>query len=329
MLNFIDMKRLILFSLLALCAASCVTGRYKRSAPLRKGDTIGVVGLSSRVSPETDTAALRRVIDSLGFRLLYGEHLLDQYDPSFGADDRTRGKELMRMVESRDVKAILFQRGGYGAVRTLDYIDWRRVRRNPKWIAGYSDVTMIHLAAQRNRIETLHSDMPTSFDGDSLSLTSLVAGLSCRLDTIRIAPHPLNHPGLAQGRLVGGNLSILYAATGTPEEKVLKKRGNILFIEEVGEKLYHIDRMMQNLERSGILAKCSALAVGYMTQITGLERFGVASAEELIARYAAKYGIPAVFGVPAGHQHPNVPLYLGRRVAVEVTKEGTTLVFRP
>lgn len=329
MFNSIDMKRLILFSLLILGAVSCATVRYKRSAPLRKGDTIGVVGLSSRVSPDTDTAALRRVIDSLGFRLLYGDHLLDQYDPSFGADDRTRGEEFMRMVESRDVKAILFHHGGYGAVRTLDYIDWRRVRRNPKWIAGYSDVTMIHLAAQRNRIETLHSDMPISFDGDSLSLTSLVAGLTCCLDTIRIAPHPLNRQGVAEGRLVGGNLSILYAATGTPEEKVLKKRGNILFIEDVDEKLYHIDRMMQNLERSGILAKCSGLVVGYMTRITGLERFGVASAEELIARYAAKYGIPVIFGVPAGHQRPNVPLYLGRRVVVEVTEAGATLIFRP
>lgn len=320
-------NRIVGLWVLALVVGACAPCRYKLPAAVSTGDTIGIISMSSRVDSLADTAAVARLIDSMGYRVLWGAHLLDQWDPSFGADDRTRAEELNRMMKNPAVKAVLLYKGGYGAVRTLDDIDWRAIRRHPKWIAGYSDVTMLHLAAQKRRIQTIHADMPVTFSNDSVSVPALFDALSGRLDTIRVAPHPLNQYGTARGRMVGGNLSILYSATGTPEEKALKKKGNVLFIEEVGEKLYHIDRMFQNLERSGILSRCSAIVIGHFTGIAYLERFGVETAEELVSRYTRKYNIPVVFGMPAGHAHPNLALYMGRGVSVEVDSTGALIRF--
>lgn len=318
---------ILLLSLLSV-TLSCGTARYARPGYLVAGDTVGIVTMSSRVDPERakDTASLRRIIDSLGFGVLYAEHIFAQYDNSFGADDRTRADDFNRMVANPNVKAILLYKGGYGAVRTLDYIDWRALRRNPKWIAGYSDITMLHLAAQSRRIESLHSVMPSTFERDSASLAMFASAIKGELSTIHVAPDELNQTGVARGRLIGGNLSMLYAASGTPEDKALKKRGKVLFIEDLNEKLYHIDRMMQNLERAGVLQGCKAVVVGYMTDIEGLGRFNLKRAEELISSYTKKYNIPVVFGMPVGHQSPNAALYMGRMVEVEVADDKSAVV---
>lgn len=318
-----------LLLIIATILASCATSRYIQPAPLKKGDVIGVVSLSSRMDPKEDTARIRHIFDSLGFALLYSDHLLEQSNERFGANDSTRAAEFMRMIESEQVKAVLCYRGGYGIVRILDYIDWKKVRRNPKWIAGYSDVTMLHLAASRARIQTIHSNMPTTFkDNDTLSLNSLRDALTARLNKINIEPHPQNQSGVAEGRLVGGNLSILYAAAATPEDKVLQQKGNILFIEDVGENAYHIDRMLQNLYRSGKLARYKAIIVGYMTKISDVERFGVKTVAELISQYTSKYKIPVIFGMPVGHDHPNLSMYMGRKIRIEVNPTGATIIFK-
>lgn len=306
---------------------SCISSRY---APkfLVKGDTIGILSLSSRVSPDADTALVRHLLDSLGFKVLYSDYLLSQVHERFGVDDSTRAAVFMQMILNRDIKAILCYRGGYGAVRTLDYIDWKVVRRNAKWIAGYSDVTIFHLAAAKAGMQSLHSTMPVTFCDDSVSLASLNDALTGRLKKIEIPRHPLNQLGVASGRLVGGNLSLIYSVAGTPEDKALRERGTILFIEEVGEDAYHIDRMMQNLLRNGKLARCRAIIVGHMTKISSVERFGVQTIEELIAQYTSKYNIPVIFGMPAGHQSPNMTMYMGRNSRVEVTDSGATIEFQ-
>ncbi|CDN32890.1 Muramoyltetrapeptide carboxypeptidase [Mucinivorans hirudinis] len=315
-------KTIAILSIALLC--SCATS-LKQPKSLKEGDLIGVIHLSSRNNPETDTATVRAKIKSMGFRVLYGEHLLDQTDPSFGARDETRAADFMKMVENREVKAILMFRGGYGAVRTLDYIDWRKVRRNPKWIVGYSDVTMLHLAVQKAGLQTIHGDMPITFGDDTVSMSSLATALKGELKSINIEPNLLNQNGIATGRLTGGNLSLVYAAGGTPED--IKEEGNVIFIEDLSEKLYHIDRMMQNLERSGKLKRAKAILVGQFTDISQLERFDVKSAEELIKNYTKKYNIPVIFGFPAGHDRPNLAIYLGRKVRVTVTNEIANIEF--
>lgn len=318
------MKKLILLVIILL--TSCAS--YRRPASLRQGDMVGIVNLSSRVNPEADTLSVRRMVeDSMGFRVRFGAHFLDQSNSSFGAEDSVRAADLMKMVRDRDVRAVLMYRGGYGAVRTLDYLDWRAIRRNPKWYVGFSDVTMLHLAAGVQRLETIHGTIAAHIPTDSVGRVTLQCALMGELPAIEVPPHPLNQKGVAQGRLVGGNLSIIYAASGTPEGRAALRHGNILFIEDVGEKLYHIDRMLQNMERTGVLKRAKAVIIGYMTRINGLERFGVDSAEELMAQYTRKYGIPVIFGFPAGHQTPNVALYMGRQVRVTVDEGGARVEF--
>lgn len=317
---------ILMIFLVAAISCSCSGTRYLRPSYLNLGDTIGVISMSSRVAPTSDTATLSHVMDSLGFGVIYGDQLLSQSDNSFGSDDRARADQFNKMVANTNVKAILMYKGGYGMVRTLDYIDWRKFKQNVKWVCGYSDVTMLHLAAQARGIETLHSDMPTSFGGDSVSLISFINAVTGNLSTIEVASDSLNQVGKSHGRLIGGNLSLLYAAVGTPEAKALKGNNNVLFIEEVGERLYHVDRMMQSLERSGALSRCRAIVVGQMTNISDLERFEVSRAEELISKYCKKYNIPVIFGLQTGHGRPNLSLYLGRSVEVIVRDDLTATI---
>ena len=317
------------FVCLLFFAASCAPGAYRRPAPLAVGDTIGIVCLSSRVYA-IDSARASRMLDSVGFSVVYGRHVFDQVDSSFGATDADRGADFMAMVRRPGVKAILCYKGGYGAVRALPYVDWRTVRRAGKWIAGYSDVTMLHLGAARHaRLETLHATMPSRFGTDSASLRSfdaLARGLRGELRQVEAKPDTLNRLGVAEGRLVGGNLSLIYAAAGTPED-VLARGEYVLFIEDVGEYLYHIDRMLQNLERSGKLARCRAVLVGRMTDIKLVGRFGVRRAEEHVARCLAKYNVPQVYGLEVGHEEANLALYMGRKVRVEVSPDGAVVKF--
>lgn len=314
--------------MLVVLLNSCAISQYSRPAYLVKGDTIGVIQMSSRNDPNSDTAALRLIFDSLGFGLRYGEHLLDQSDNSFGANDSVRASDFMKMVESPSIKAILMYRGGYGAVRTIDYIDWKKVKRNRKWICGFSDVTMLHLVAAKNRLQTLNCNMPSKFATDSLSLASFVDAITGKLDTLSVAPHPLNQFGCASGVLVGGNMSVVYSAVGTTDGSPLKQKNIVLFFEDVQEYLYHIDRMMQNFERSGILSRCKAIIVGHMTDIKMIERFCVKSPEEHISSYTKKYNIPVIFGMQSGHSIPNLAFYLGAHVDVQVDENGAKVIYK-
>ncbi len=153
---------------------------------LQRGDTIGIISVSTKVAEQSDTAALTKLLDSLGFAVKYGKHLLSQHDNSFGATDIERAGEFMSMIDDPNVKAILMYKGGYGAVRVFDYIEWGRVRSSKKWIAGFSDVTAIHLALSRQGIKSIHSTMPVKFfdnDGtlDSVGVISLIGALSGEL----------------------------------------------------------------------------------------------------------------------------------------------------
>lgn len=234
------MRKIILLALLLTSCAKVIyhtPSKYMlRPAFLKAGDTVGVVAVSSKVRLDTLYDARFGVLESWGLNVKIASHLYDRDGGWFSASDTARAADLQRMIDDKSVKAILFYRGGYGAVRVLDYVDFSALARNPKWLAGFSDVTMIHYAAQKAGVESLHGTMPVSFildtavcDTSSISLRSALFGLTVAYKTL---PHQLNQEGRATGRLVGGNLSLIYAADGTDVDNDLKTP-SVLFIEEV------------------------------------------------------------------------------------------------
>lgn len=307
------------------------SGRFSRPDYLRAGDTVAVVATSGCIAEPGDTARVRQLIESWGLHVKFGQNLADRSHPYFAGCDSLRAADLQHAADDPGTKAIIVYRGGYGAVRLLPLVDFRRLAAHPKWIAGFSDITMLHLLMQRAGIESIHGPMPCTFGFDSEgnpdpSVESLRAALFGELRQIDTPPHPLNRKGHAEGRLAGGNLTILCSAAGT-HEALRSDIPVILFIEEVGESAYRIDRMMQQLLRSGALANVKAIVAGHFTGTAGVERFGAESAYDIIDEYARQLGVPAVYGFPAGHESPNTALYLGRLAEIDVTDEGARLKF--
>lgn len=306
---------------------------FLRPRYLRPGDTIAVVSPAGRMARKCDTAKIRRRLESWGLHVKFGEHYADRTRPYFAGSDAERAADLQRAIDDRSVRAILAFRGGYGSVRLLPLLDLTPLREDPKWIAGFSDITTLHLALRRLGVESIHGQMPAAFrfgddaEEEAPSSESLRQALFGELERIDLPPHPYNIPGEASGRLAGGNLAVICAAAGTPEE-LRTDTPTVLFIEEVGEFLFRIDRMMQSLERSGRLRTLRAVVVGHFTDMMGGERFGVEDPCEVLDAYLRPLGIPVIYGFPAGHEDPNLSLYLGREVTVSVGTQGASLLFR-
>lgn len=301
---------------------------YVRPPFLKEGDTVAVVAVSSKLPKRADTTFVRK-LEAWGLKVKVGEHLYCRNAGWFAGTDEQRAADLQRALNDTSVKAIIFYKGGYGAIRTLDYLDWSVLRDHPKWLAGFSDVTVLHQVMRRERIESIHGTMLSLFLSDTTkrdsSALSLRDALFGRVERYHTAPSPYNRMGCATGRLVGGNLSILYALNNTDLDNHFEEP-TVLFIEDVGENIYHIDRMMQNLLRSRKLARVRAIVVGYFNRMNSEREWG-GDAYMLINAYTSQLGIPVLFGFPAGHARPNLSLYLGRQVRVEVTDKGGELEF--
>lgn len=305
---------------------------YVRPDFLTEGDSIGIVSISSRVDDYMVNRVVRAIdiLRSWGLGVRQSPHLLDRDGGWFATQDTLRAHDLQQMIDNPHLKAILFVRGGYGAVRVVDLVDWRPLAEHPKWLVGFSDLTTVHAVMQRVGMESIHGAMPAGFDvrmpqrdTSALWLREALFGRTTRYDT---APHPLNRNGRTCGRLAGGNLSVLHALNGTPQDLRLDEP-TVLLIEDVGESIHHIDRMMQTMMRSGKLDRIVGLIVGDFTNIRNEERWGT-TVEELIAGYARQLKVPVLFGLPAGHGPLNAALYMGREVELRVTDEGGTLLFR-
>ena len=296
------------------------------------GDKTGIVTPSGKIAEKVLDAAAG-LFEEWGFRVVKGRNVYSGFD-QFGGTDRERAGDLQRMLDDEDIRAIFCSRGGYGAVRIIDTIDFSRFQAHPKWIVGYSDITVLHSHIQENfGIETLHALMPAELAPGRESPPSagsvglLRQALSGNLPPCNLPGHPLSREGKAEGVLTGGNLSVLYSLTGSASETCT--RGKILFLEDVGEYLYHIDRMMVALKRKGVLEGLRGLVVGGMTGMNDNEVPFGKSAEEIIAEAVSEYGFPVLFGFPAGHQTENHPLILGREVILDVGREAGSLTFKP
>ncbi|MFN4233747.1 MAG: LD-carboxypeptidase [Bacteroidia bacterium] len=285
---------------------------------LKKGDKIGIVATARKIS-EAELAPAIKIIEEKGLVPVLGNNLFGQFH-QFSGTDAERCADLQQMLDDESIKAIIVARGGYGTVRIIDSLDFTAFAKHPKWIIGYSDITVLHSHINKTLgIATLHATMPINFLQDSFATETLFKALFGEKIHYTFNAHPLNRNGLAEGELVGGNLSLLYALCGSVSD--LTTDGKILFIEDLDEYLYHIDRMMMNLKRSGKLSRLKALVVGGMTDMKDNSVPYGKTAEEIIAEHVAEFDYPVCFNFPAGHIKNNYALKLGATAYLKVDKE--------
>ncbi len=301
-----------------------------RPAYLNPGDTVGLMVVSSPVKHRTgETDTLIQVVESWGVKVKCGKNLFKHEAEPFNVTDKERAEEFMEMIKDPNIKAIVFYRGGYGAIRTLEYLDFEEIKKHPKWIVGFSDVTTYHLALQGIGMETIHGPMLSSYwvkkrpDSAAISVGEALMG---RTSSYHIKPHPFNRLGEAQGKIAGGNMTLISIAEGTPYQMPVDDN-TIIFIEEIGESMNAIDGMMQQLKKSGKLAKAKAVLVGNFTNIDDKEDPWNVTPQELIKRYTDELDVPVVFGFPAGHGRPNLAIYMGREVNLSVREDGVDITF--
>lgn len=295
---------------------------------LNPGDIVGLVSPASRIESSaisTATALIKR----MGYRVKTGKHALDSRF-QFAGSDEVRAADFQAMLDDPEVKMILCTRGGYGMVRIIDRLDFSRFLENPKWIAGYSDITVIHShLTTLFEIESIHGIMPYNFPECGAVCSAIdrlfqVAG--GKKPAYRLPAHDFNVYGRSEGLLVGGNISIITSLTGSVSE--LETEGRVLFLEEVGERLYRLDRMMHTLKRSGKLNDLAGLIIGGLTEMTdSAEGFG-SKADEIVKDAIGEVNYPVCFGFPAGHITDNYPLIIGREVHLEVAEQSAKIDFR-
>lgn len=289
---------------------------------LRKGDTIGIVCPAGYMATEKVAECVRVLTDEWGFQVLLGKTVGGSSSNYFSGTDEERAADLQAMLDNREVQAVLCARGGYGLGRIIDRLSFKKFKKHPKWIIGFSDITVLHAHIYRNYyIATMHAPMASAFN-DGAYINDYVQSLKATLEGEKIRyrcdPHDFNLKGEGIGELVGGNLSLLAHLVGTPSD--LKTRGRILFLEEVGEYLYNIDRMFYQLKRSGKLSRLAGLVIGGFTECKDTERPFGQTAYEIIREHVKDADYPVCFGFPVGHDRENYALKVGVGYKLRVTK---------
>ena len=292
---------------------------------LKEGATVAIVSTARRISKKELIPAIT-ILKKRGLKVVLGTSIGAE-DHQFAGNDELRTSDFQTMLDHPEIDAIWCARGGYGTVRIIDQLDFSNFKNYPKWIIGYSDITVLHAHLHQLGIETLHAQMPLFIETKSdATINSINETLFGEKYEIIIPSEKNNINGIASGQLIGGNLSILYSLCGSPS--ALNTKGKILFIEDLDEYLYHIDRMLQNLKRNGMFDELEGLIVGGMSQMhDNVIPFGK-NAAEIILDICSEYDFPITFNFPAGHLEDNRALILGRKVDLMVNKKGVTLSFK-
>jgi muramoyltetrapeptide carboxypeptidase len=289
---------------------------------LKIGDKIGIVSTARRIGLEELKLAIL-IIESWGLEIVLGQNLFEENNQFAGTVEQ-RTADLQNMIDNNSIKAILCARGGYGTVQIIDNINFSTLKKNPKWIIGYSDVTVLHSYLNNLGIASLHATMPINFETNTTEiLMSLKNSLFEIENSIECKAQPFNRFGKIEAEIAGGNLSILYSLLGS--ESDIDTDGKILFIEDLDEYLYHIDRMMMSLKRNEKLAKLKGLIVGAMNEMNDNEIPFGKSVEEIILEYIKEYNYPICFGFPAGHINDNKCIKLGVKSVLKITEDGVSL----
>jgi muramoyltetrapeptide carboxypeptidase len=292
--------------------------------PIQQGDTVGLLALACKVDFEVLRPAIELMENIWGLKVILGESLTSEYH-QFAGTDKVRAEDFQKMLDNPEIKAIFSSRGGYGSSRLLDAIDFSEFQKHPKWIVGFSDITAVHCHIHTLNIESLHATMPKLFlqEGGEESLESLRKILFGENLDYKIEPHQMNRLGVGEGQLVGGNLALLSHIIGSKSD--INYDGKILFLEDVNEYLYNIDRMMIQLKRSEKLKNLAGLIIGSFSDCQDNQVPFGKTANEIIQEAVVDYEYPVCYGFPVGHEVDNWAMPFGREVRLLVEEYGVSL----
>ncbi len=296
---------------------------------LKKGDTVAIIAPAGHVSNRNHyIERADSLLTAWGLVPVHGKHLFDKHF-HFAGTDHARREDLQWALDNPQIKAVWAARGGYGSIRIIDQIDWTNFKNNPKWIIGFSDITVLSMKAYSLGVASIHGLMPISLATPRKerkpAIVTLKNVLFGRKLKFAIPSDSLNIPGKGEGIVVGGNLSMLVSMLGSDLQ--LNTDGKILFLEDVGEYPYAYDRMLYALSRAGYFENLNGLIVGDMNTKKGESPFGE-TVKEMILKHTKNKGYPVVFGFPAGHVVKNYTVPIGKKGVINVKKEKTIIEFK-
>ncbi|MEJ7610894.1 MAG: LD-carboxypeptidase [Ferruginibacter sp.] len=293
---------------------------------LKAGDTIAITCPAGYMPAENAATCIETLLLE-GYRVMAGETLGSASQNYFSGTDEERATEMQYYLDDKNIKAILCARGGYGMSRIIDRLDFKMFLKHPKWLIGFSDITVLHTHLySRYKAVSLHAPMAAAFNNGGYSneyIGSLLAALRGEKGNYHSAPHALNKTGIAKGKLIGGNLALLAHVTGTASD--IKTKNCILFLEDIGEQLYNVDRMLYQLKRSGKLAHLAGLVIGGFTDMKDTEKPFGKDVYEIISEIIEEYDYPVCFGFPVSHETANVALKQGAKYKLSVNEGGANL----
>jgi muramoyltetrapeptide carboxypeptidase len=322
-LNF-SISKLILFLFVIYSTTSQSQKTMTTPANLQKGDTVAILA-TARKNVDNNLKPAIDLLNSWGLEVVIGKTIGLDNNQLAGTDEQ-RAADFQEQLDNPNIKAIWCVKGGYGTVRIIDLLDFTKFKQHPKWIVGFSDITVLHNHLNTMGFKTLHAVMPITVPRatkeaiETLRLSLFGTSLDYEITTA-----PMNKLGKASGELVGGNLSILYSLLGSPS--AIDCHDKILFIEDLDEYLYHIDRMMMNLKRNGCLESLKGIVVGSMTKMKDNDIPWGKNALQIVEDITKNYNIPIIYNFPAGHIQDNRALILGSTVTMEVTPSKSSLTF--
>ncbi|PSR56558.1 LD-carboxypeptidase [Adhaeribacter arboris] len=294
---------------------------------LQPGDKIAICALARKITLAEIQPAIQ-ILTSWGLEVVIGKSLAGDFH-QFAGNDELRISDLQTMLDNPELKAIISARGGYGTTRLLDQIDFTLFEQHPKWIVGFSDITALLCHLFGKGYASIHGIMPSLFGraGSEAAIESLHRVLFGEPISYQAPGHTFNRLGEASGRLIGGNISLLNTIIGTPSD--VDYAGKILFVEEIDEYLYNLDRMLVQLKRCGKLANLAGLIVGHMTDMRDNPIPFAKTAYEIIREHTANYTYPICFDFPTGHETHNLALICGKQAHLKVNENGSFLEYLP
>lgn len=297
---------------------------------LKAGDTVAIVAPSGILKDrDREVQQAINLLNSWGLNVIVGDYVYSQFN-HFAGEDYERCIDIQKALDDPTISAIWCARGGYGTVRILDKLDYTKFKENPKWIVGYSDITALHNQVHNEGFQSMHALMCVSLTKDlteiSNSINTFKSALFGMPSDYTLEGSEFNKIGEVSGPLVGGNLTMLHTMLGSKES--IDTSEKILFIEEIGEYKYHIDRQLQSLKRAGYFDQCSGVIIGNISKLKINDPLWGESVEELILDVLKDTNFPVAFGFPAGHENENRALYLGRDIKLNVTKNKTNIIFQ-
>lgn len=291
---------------------------------LKKGDTIGIIATARKID-EVNLQAAKELMQSWGLHVVMGK-TVGKSENQLAGPDWQRATDLQEMLDNPKIKMIWGAKGGYGTVRIVDRVNFEKFKKKPKWIVGFSDMTVLHSHLNTLGYQTIHGIVSVSAkNATDDAKSSLKQALFGQKPSYVISAHPFNKNGKAKGEIVGGNLSVLYSILGSKSEADVK--GKILFIEDLDEYLYHIDRMLFNLKRNGYFDEVKGVIIGAMTEMNDNDVPWGKNALEIAKDIFKDYDFPVIYNFPAGHIKDNRALILGATVSIEVSEKGSTVKF--